>query len=195
VYHHVEILTPCTVPKTGPAIVVCNHIGSLDPMLVQAATAKRIITWMMAAEYMDLPGLGWFFRKIGVIPVERSGKDSGPLRAALRALERGRVLGIFPEGRFSKTNEFLPFQTGVGMIAAKTGAPVVPVYQTGSHRNREMLAGCLIPAEAWLAFGEPFVVPKTDGNRPDPAVSTGFVENRMAFLKKKVDNLHITRQY
>jgi 1-acyl-sn-glycerol-3-phosphate acyltransferase len=193
VYHRLDILNACPIPRTGPAIVVCNHISGLDPLLLQSACSKRLITWMMASEYMDLPGLGWFFRTIGVIPVERSGKDSGPLRAALRALQQGRVLGIFPEGRISKTGELLPFQTGVGMIAAKSGATVFPAYQTGPHLGREVTAGVLIPTTARLAFGPPLKLPQPDRRHADPATSTRSVEIAMALLKKKVDNRRADR--
>jgi 1-acyl-sn-glycerol-3-phosphate acyltransferase len=189
VYHRLDLLNACRIPRTGPAILVSNHISGLDPLLLQSACPRRLITWMMASEYMDLPGLGWFFRTIGVIPVERSGKDSGPLRAALRTLQQGGVLGIFPEGRLSKTGDLLPFQTGVGMIAAKSGATIYPAYQTGDHRGREIIPGVLTPATARLAFGPPVQLPHTEGRRADPAVSTHFVEIAMADLKKKVDNI------
>src|SRR6266568_8614911 len=98
-YHNVEVVSPCQLPAKGPAILVCNHVSSLDPMLLQWA-CSRLIVWMMAKEYY-LPGTRWLFDVIRVIPVERSRRDMVATRAAMRALEDGHVLGIFPEGRLA----------------------------------------------------------------------------------------------
>src|SRR2546423_79348 len=102
IYHRLTILSPCRLPRDGPAILVCNHTSALDPLLIQSA-CPRLITWMMASEYYELPGLNWVFRTIGAIPVDRSGRDLAATRAALRALQRGGVLGVFPEGRIETT--------------------------------------------------------------------------------------------
>src|SRR4051812_46273398 len=52
-FHHLEVLSPCPLPPTGPAILVCNHISGLDPVLIQSAS-KRLIVWMMAREYYEI---------------------------------------------------------------------------------------------------------------------------------------------
>jgi len=110
---------------------------------------------MMAREYMDIKGTGWFYRALEVIPVERSGRDTGPLRAAIRALEAGKILGLFPEGKIATTHELLPFQTGIALMAIKTGVPVYPAYITGTQRNKDMLQACLVRNEATISFGPP----------------------------------------
>jgi 1-acyl-sn-glycerol-3-phosphate acyltransferase len=155
VYHHLKVIHPCQIPLRGPAILVSNHTSSIDPAFIQAVCRHRLITWMMAREYMDTKGTGWFYRTLGAIPVERSGRDTTPLRAAIRALEAGKILGVFPEGRIAKTAQFLPFQTGVALMAIKTQSPVYPVYLTGTQRNKEMLAAVLNRNEATISFGPP----------------------------------------
>ena len=72
-YHSVDVVSPCQIPISGPAILVCNHVSSLDPMLLQWG-CPRLITWMMAREYY-VPGTRWLFDIIRTIPVERSGLD------------------------------------------------------------------------------------------------------------------------
>ena len=166
VYHDLTILSAPKLPRVGPAILVCDHVSSLDPALVQAACHDRAVTWMMAKEYMDVRGMGWFFRSMGVIPVDRGGRDSGSLRAALRALKDGQVLGVFPEGRISTTDGLLPFHTGAALMAMKTGVPVYPAYQDGSHRGKEMLQACLQPARAAIAFGPPVDLSSPRGKLP-----------------------------
>ena len=153
IYHRLTIASPCKLPRSGPAILVSNHVSSLDPLLIQAAS-PRLITWMMAREYYELRGLNPIFRAIGAIPVQRSGRDLTATRAALRALNEGRILGVFPEGRIETSRELLPFQTGVALMAIKSRVPVYPVYIDGTQRGREMADAVLTRCTAWLAFGE-----------------------------------------
>jgi 1-acyl-sn-glycerol-3-phosphate acyltransferase len=155
VYHHLTVVQPCQIPRRGAAILVCNHISSIDPAFVQSVCRDRLITWMMAQEYMEIKGAGWFFRTLGVIPVGRAGRDAGPLRAALRALQAGKILGVFPEGRIATSDEMLAFQTGAALLAIKTNVPVYPVYLDGTQRNKEMLQAVLVRNEATISFGPP----------------------------------------
>jgi 1-acyl-sn-glycerol-3-phosphate acyltransferase len=114
----------------------------------------RPIVWMMAREYYELPVLGRVFRAIEAIPVSRDGKDSGALRAALRALDAGRILGVFPEGRIATTRgKLLPFETGAAMIAIRAGATVYPVHQRGTTFGQSMTAAVLRRQEVTLTFG------------------------------------------
>ena len=80
---------------------------------------------MMAREYY-VPGTRWLFDIINTIPVERSRRDVGATRAAMRALDKGHVLGIFPEGRLARDRNIGHFQTGVAMLALKSGVSVYP---------------------------------------------------------------------
>ena len=152
-FHDLRLLTPCPVPRRGPGILVCNHTSSLDPVLLQAA-CPRVITWMMAKEYNAF-GLRWFLNAIEPILVERSGRDMAATRAALRALKDGKMLGLFPEGRIETTPELLEFQTGIALLAQKSGAPVYPAYLDGSLRGKGMLEALISPQQATLAFGPP----------------------------------------
>src|SRR4051812_28759611 len=119
VYHHVDVLSPCNLPRRGPAILVCNHTSGLDPQLIQS-TCGRLITWMMAREYYEAPVLKKILDTVGVIPVSRGARDTAATRAAMRALENGEILGIFPEGKIAPARELLPFQVGVALLAMKS---------------------------------------------------------------------------
>jgi 1-acyl-sn-glycerol-3-phosphate acyltransferase len=152
VYHHVEVLSPCTLPRRGPAILVCNHTSGLDPQLIQS-TCGRLITWMMAREYYEMPGIKKILDTVGVIPVSRGARDTAATRAAMRALENGEILGIFPEGKIAPTRELLPFQVGVALLAMKSEAPVHPACLDGTQRGLEMMKAFLRPQRATLRFG------------------------------------------
>jgi 1-acyl-sn-glycerol-3-phosphate acyltransferase len=180
-YHQVEVISACSVPSTGPAIVVCNHVSSLDPMLLQWA-CPRLICWMMAREYY-VPGSRWLFDIIKAIPVERSRRDVAATRAAMRALEQGHVLGIFPEGRLARDRSIGRFQTGVAMLALKTGVGVYPAAVDGSMRERGMLEPFLVPQRARVGFGAR--VPRVGGD-----LSREAIERATAQIQQAVREVH-----
>jgi 1-acyl-sn-glycerol-3-phosphate acyltransferase len=181
-YHHVDVRSPCRLPKAGPAIVVCNHTSGLDPMLLQSA-CMRIVVWMMAKEYYDLKSLRWFFTMIEAIPVNRDGRDSAATRAALRALHAGNVLGVFPEGRIEPDRNLLPFQTGVAMLAIRTGVPVYPAYIEGDMRGKEMLDAFKSPRRARLRFGPEVKIPRHDTSQETLAEATDAIRRAVESLK------------
>ena len=188
IYHRLQVLTPCPLPHTGPAILVCNHISGLDPALIQAATHRPIV-WMMASEYYQQRSLRWFFDALGAIPVDRDRRDLSATRRALRALSAGGVLGIFPEGRIEMTAELLPFQTGAAMLALKTGVAVFPAAIEGTqHGIDSMLPVYLKPQQAMIAFGEPIRLPPRKhpaGDSPDFQSVTNTIQEAVRRLRQR----------
>jgi 1-acyl-sn-glycerol-3-phosphate acyltransferase len=138
---------------------------------------------MMAAEYYQIKSIAWVFRAVNAIPVERSGRDSAALRAALRVLEKGAVLGIFPEGRISLTHEVLPFQTGVALMAIRTGVPVYPAYLEGTQRGKEMVPAFLIRNRVTLRFGPAVEFDRTSNSRQVIDDATQRIRNAVISLK------------
>ncbi len=183
-YHNVEVVSPCQLPAKGPAILVCNHVSSLDPMLLQWA-CSRLIVWMMAKEYY-LPGTRWLFDVIRVIPVERSRRDMVATRAAMRALEDGHVLGIFPEGRLAVDRRIGEFQTGVAMMALRSGVGVYPASVDGTMRDQGMLEAFLFPQRVKMAFGPR--VPLESGDISHPAIerATRQIQESVCELNKRL---------
>jgi 1-acyl-sn-glycerol-3-phosphate acyltransferase len=184
VYHRVRVLSPCTIPKTGPAILVCNHISGLDPVLIQSA-CHRLIRWMVAREYYEQKGVKWILDQVGAIPVDRTGRDLAATRAALDALEAGYVLGVFPEGKIETTNELLPFQSGIVLLAAKSGAPIYPAFLEGTQRNKNMLKAILLPNKALLSFGQPLVQERSAASRENMAHAAEAIRNSVEQLRQK----------
>ncbi|MBV8780772.1 MAG: 1-acyl-sn-glycerol-3-phosphate acyltransferase [Phycisphaerae bacterium] len=186
VYHQLDVLSPCTLPCEGPAILVCNHTSGLDPLLIQSV-CPRMIIWMMAAEYYNLRGIKWVYETIEAIPVARSGRDMAATRAAMRALRDGRILGIFPEGRIETSRELLPFQSGVALIAEKSQAAVYPVFLDGTQRNLPMIPALGSPQRACIAFGPPI----PPDSRPESLEEkTAAVQAGVEGLKIFTDSCH-----
>lgn len=155
-WHHVELLSPCRMPATGPAILICNHSAGLDPVVLQA-TCPRLITWMMAREFYELPLLRQMSDFLGYIPVSRDGRDASSLKAGMRALAAGKVLGVFPEGRIEPSTKLLPFQGGVGVLAQRAGVPVYPAYIAGLDRNVSVATSLLVRQDARVVYGPPIM--------------------------------------
>jgi 1-acyl-sn-glycerol-3-phosphate acyltransferase len=152
IYHRLDVLSPCRLPRQGPAILVCNHTSPMDPIFIQSVCPRPIV-WMMAKEYYELTGLNWIYRQVEAIPVARSGRAMAATRDAMRALKNGRILGVFPEGKIELTRQLLPFQTGISLIAAKANAEIFPAYLDGTQRGKSMVAAVLRPQHARIAFG------------------------------------------
>ena len=95
--HHMD-KTEIPIPKTGSAIVVANHVSGLDPLLLVTAS-RRPLRFLIAREEYERPIIHWLFKAAGCIPVDRTGKPEQALRQALRALQAGEVLALFPHGK------------------------------------------------------------------------------------------------
>ncbi len=135
--HRLEVLgrehMPDSGPNAGPLVIVANHTAGVDPLLVQSA-CPFYIRWMMADD-MQLPGLEGFWRWVGVIGVDRHGREIAAAREAIRLLRSGGVVGIYPEGTLERPPEhILPFLPGVGLIVHKSKARVLPVIIEGTPR-------------------------------------------------------------
>jgi len=193
IYHNLTILHPSHLPRDGPAIVVSNHISGLDPLLIQSACRYRLITWMMAREYMELPAMGRIFRVLGVIPVDRGSRETGPLRRAFRQLDNGRIIGIFPEGKIAATRELLPFQTGVALMAIRSNVPVHPVYLDGTQRNKEMGQAFFQRTRAIISFGPEVEFDRSETSKEKIDAATDAIKSAVFKLRLEVDNFRKLR--
>lgn len=124
----------CTLPAEGSVIVAANHVSTLDPFLLTATSPNRYVSFMIAREFAEIPLFGRLVRMVECVPVNRTGSDIASIKAALRHLDEGRCLGIFPEGRIRRPGESLKVREGVGMLALRSGATVVPAFISGTKQ-------------------------------------------------------------
>ncbi len=118
--------------EEGPCIIAANHCSYLDPPLVGVA-CKRAIHYLARKSLLEIPVLGPILPELNVIPVDQKNADRSALMGAIRVVKNGGAVLIFPEGTRSLNGELQPAQPGIGMIAAKTGAPIAPIWIEGSH--------------------------------------------------------------
>jgi 1-acyl-sn-glycerol-3-phosphate acyltransferase len=144
------------VPRRGPVLLVANHSSFLDPPLVGGA-APRPLSFMAKAELFRVPLLGGLIRRLNARPVRREGADAGALRTALRILQDGGLLLMFPEGTRGPEGSLRPAKPGAAMLAVLSGAPVVPVFIRGSGRAWPRGRRLPRPAKVLVTFGPPRV--------------------------------------
>lgn len=156
IWHRLDLSETRALPETGPVLLVANHTCGIDHMLLQATT-RRALGFMIAQEYYDVRFLRPFYRLVGCIPVRRDGRDLSATRAAMRTLEEGRVVPIFPEGRIVPTSgrELGEGKPGAAFIALRSGVPVIPAYIRGTPETNEIGRSLLTPSEARVVFGPP----------------------------------------
>lgn len=135
-WHRVEREGICTVPAEGPVIVAANHVSTIDPFLLTATSPNRYVSFIIAKEFAEIPGFRRLVRMVECVPVNRTGIDTASMRAALRHLESGRCLGIFPQGRIQYPGEPLQVREGVGLLALRSGATVIPAFISGVEQPR-----------------------------------------------------------
>lgn len=176
IYHRLEIRSPLKLPRRGSAIIVCNHTSGLDPLLIQSAS-RRLIVWMMAKEYYDIKWLTPLLRMVEAIPVDRGRPDAAATRAALKALAKGHVLGVFPEGRIETSRELLPFHPGIAVLALRSRAPVYPAYLDGTQRGKEMGPAFACSNHAMLRFGPRIPLVAHGGGRAELKAATHQIES------------------
>jgi len=148
------------LPRSGPLIVAANHASSADPVLIGAflnGKLGRPVNWLGKRELVEFPLTGWALRIGGIHPVDREAADLDAFRTAMRILEAGQVLAVFPEGTRSRDGALQQVREGVGMLALRSGAPVLPVAVVDS--DLAWPRGRLLPrfgSRVTVRFGEPF---------------------------------------
>jgi 1-acyl-sn-glycerol-3-phosphate acyltransferase len=131
-FHLLRIRGLHRVPADGPAIICANHTSYFDSMLLALCT-RRQVHFLIYRSFYHHPVLGWFVRKCGAVAVAQSGNDKEAMAKALAILKGGGIIGIFPEGRLSTTGLPNPGKAGAVLLAAASGAPIVPVTIHGAH--------------------------------------------------------------
>ena len=132
-FFRLRVLHRERVINHGPVILASNHESYLDPPLV-GSVADRAIFFLARKSLLAGGFFGWLLPKLNVIPVDsESGKDRTALKALIRILRAGEGTLVFPEGQRSPDGTLQPALPGVGLVIAKTLAPVVPIRIFGAY--------------------------------------------------------------
>ncbi|MCP5268403.1 MAG: MFS transporter [Zoogloeaceae bacterium] len=122
------------IPHEGAALVVCNHVSFVDPVILMAVS-PRPIRFVMDHRIFRTPIISFIFRHTRAIPIAPAREDPAMMEQAFeevaRALDEGELVGIFPEGRITDTGELYPFRPGVTRILERNPVPVIPLALQG----------------------------------------------------------------
>ena len=122
------------IPEEGAALLICNHVSFVDPLIIMAA-CPRPIRFVMDHNIFKLPILGFAFRDAKAIPIAPAKEDVTALEQAYddiaSALQAGELVAIFPEGGVTRDGQLQPFKSGVDKILSRTPVPVVPMALQG----------------------------------------------------------------
>lgn len=121
------------IPKNVPVVLAGNHKSNFDCASLVCST-NRVVHFLAKKELLDTK-MKWFFKGMGIIPVDRKNKNPQALQEAIKNLNENKVIGIFPEGTTNKTNDIImPFKYGAVKMASETNAYIVPFSITGEYK-------------------------------------------------------------
>jgi len=147
--------------QSGPVILAMNHQSYLDPPLA-GTTCDRAIYFLARRTLLNVPLLGWVLPKLNVIPVNQEGVDRSAIKAVIRVLQDGNGVLVFPEGSRTLNGTLQPTEPGMGLVIAKTLAPVVPMRIFGAHEALPRGGGRLRFVPITLVIGEPIFFSAAD---------------------------------
>lgn len=159
-----EVVGTQNFPRTGPFLIASNHASHLDPPFVGSQVAKQM-RFFARRSLWDQRLMAWWLDHVETIPVERDSGDIGAIKRVLQALKENRAIVLFPEGTRSPDGQLQKPKAGVGLMACKTGVPVVPCRVYGSFAA--FGKGAKLPnfgTPVTIVFGPP--IPASDYDDP-----------------------------
>jgi 1-acyl-sn-glycerol-3-phosphate acyltransferase len=174
------------LPEEGPALLVCNHVSFMDPLILMA-NLRRPARFVMYYKIFKIPLLHFVFKTAKAIPIAGQKEDPAILQQAFEAVDAaladGELVCIFPEGGLTKDGEIAPFRAGVEKILARRPVPVVSMALRGLwgsvwSRRDSMLRRARLPRR-FRARVELVV----DAPRPPQDVNAAVLEQRVRELR------------
>ena len=165
-------------------VIAPNHSSFFDiPVLF--STMPRAIGFLAKRNLFRLPFMGWAMAAAGFVPVDRGarGRTLATIDAALRRLERGRWLVVFPEETRTRTGELLPFKGGAALLAIRSGRPILPVGIVGTLSIQRRGGFLITPSRVAVAIGEPIEV--EGRTAADRAEITSLLRDSVAALREE----------
>lgn len=157
-----EVVGTDHLPASGPFLIAANHASHLDPPIVGCQVARQMRFFARKTLWSNRVA-SWWLDRVETIPVDRDSGDVAAIRRVLQALNEDRAVVLFPEGTRSPDGHLQKPKAGVGLMACKTGAPVVPCRVYGSFEA--FGKGAKIPrfgTPVTVVFGPPITAAEYD---------------------------------
>lgn len=151
------------IPTRGGCILAMNHESYLDPPLA-GMCCRRPIYFLARKTLLQWPVLGSIFPKVNVVPVDQERADMSALKTIIKLVRAGECTIVFPEGGRTLDGRMQPAQPGLGLVIAKTLAPVVPMRIFGAYEAFPIGAKAPRIRPIRIVVGEPVVFTQADLN-------------------------------
>jgi 1-acyl-sn-glycerol-3-phosphate acyltransferase len=176
-YFGLELVGTHNIPRAGAVIITPNHQTYADPPLVSIPVRRRVY-YMAWDRLFEIPGLSWAIRRLRAFPVRLEAQDPRAAREAIRLMEAGEAVMIFPEGGRSLDGRVQPFKRGAFRLAVARDVPVLPVTIDGGTRSWP--PGQILPRPGVIRIiYHPLV-------RPDPALDSRQAASELARQVREV---------
>ena len=156
-----KVVHPERIIETGGALLAMNHQSFLDPPLA-GICCRRQIYFLARKTLLDWPILGPILPKLNVVPVNQERADMSALKTVIKLVRAGNCTIIFPEGGRTEDGKLQLAQPGLGLIIAKTLAPVVPMRIFGAYEAYPVGARFPKPRRITIVVGEPIIFTEAD---------------------------------
>ena len=163
--YRIKVVGAENEPEEGGLLVCCNHVSAIDVILIAAALRKHQPCYMGKKELFNIPVLSWIIRALGAFPVDRSGRDVGAVRNAIRLLNQGYCVGLFPQGtrQPNKNPRDTKVRSGAAMIAMHADATVLPMSIYREGYSKKMFCRTVISIGKPIPFSAFGYDPKVSG--------------------------------
>jgi 1-acyl-sn-glycerol-3-phosphate acyltransferase len=149
-----RVIHPERMVESGPLLIAVNHSSFFDPPLA-GICSRRGVYYLARKTLLKWPFFGPLFPAMNVIPVERDGNDMSALREVIKKVKEGNAELLFPEGTRSLDGDLQPARAGIGLVIAKTGAPVLPMRIFGAYEAFPKNARRFQLSQISVVIGEP----------------------------------------
>ena len=156
-----------------PSILIANHTFAFNGVVIGTLLKDEEICFLMAKDLFENRFLTDFYSAIGCIPIDRQNADTAWLHKSRENIRAGKHICIFPEGKVSKNNEIKEFKPGFIILAAVTGAPIVPMCIIGKRR--------LFVTRQRLIVGKPFQLEK-----PSNGITKDYLDEQTQKYRNEV---------
>lgn len=154
-FFRIESLNAENLPSEGGVILAANHRSNRDPVMI-GLTCGRRLRFMAKAELFKRPLFGWLIRQLGAFPISRGTRDVSSLKNAMKILQGGEAMVIFPEGSRIRKGGKVKAKPGAVLLACHAQVPIVPVCISGKYRWTNKIT---------VSYGEPMTFEEYYGRK------------------------------
>lgn len=176
--YRIEVIGKENIPSEGGVLLCANHIHYLDPPVL-GITSPRPVHFMAKEELFHQPILKQLLPHFHAFPIKRGKVDRTAFKTALKRLQEGHIVGIFPEGTRSKTGKLKRGLAGAGFFALKGGVDVIPCAIIGEYK---------VGRKTKVVYGEPIDMTPYRENRTSAQEVSDVIMKKIGELKERYGN-------